>query len=98
MPLYTYEQKYTFSSAISYPNEEVRDPKKGRLEIVTLHKNNPPFSYSSWASGSETKNVEPFPSSLSTQIFPSWAWMISWEIYKPMPSPGKVLSWEEVTR
>jgi hypothetical protein len=40
IPLNTFEQKYTFSSAIRHPNEEIRGPKKGRLEIVNFEEKN----------------------------------------------------------
>jgi hypothetical protein len=38
IPLNTFEQKCAFLSTIRYSKEEVRDPKKGCLEIVTIQR------------------------------------------------------------
>ena len=40
------------------------------------------------ASGRLTKNVEPTPGVLSTQIRPPWAWAIFWQMASPAPVPS----------
>src|SRR5579859_3111556 len=50
------------------------------------------------ATGSETVNSDPLPSSLSSVISPPWRFTISEDMYNPMPNPGNAFVVSSATR